>query len=359
MPPDLLALTAELIAVPSVSLDEHALADLVEARLRRDAPSLIVDRVGDNVVARTERGLGTRLLLGGHLDTVPANGNEVPRIEGDRLHGLGSADMKGGLAVMLAIAEAAHALGDRLRFDLTVAFYVAEEVADEHNGLRQIFGVAPALLDADLAILMEPTGAWVEAGCQGALVVEAIFRGERAHSARPWMGSNAIHKLGPVLDRVAAHESETVLVDGLEYRESLEAVHIAGGIANNVVPDEARLRVNRRIAPRWTGDEALAQVSALLEGADAIEVVNLSPPAPPNLWNPLIAEFIGANDLATRPKLGWTDVARFASRGIPALNFGPGDPQVAHTRDEFVDRIELDACYAVLARFLGLIDAPA
>jgi succinyl-diaminopimelate desuccinylase len=355
MPPDLLALTAELIAVPSVSLDERALADAVESRLRERAPSLQIDRVGDNVVARTDRSLGTRLLLGGHLDTVPANGNEVPRIEGDRLRGLGAADMKGGLAVMLTIAEAAHALGDRLRFDLTVVFYVAEEVADEHNGLRQIFESASGLLDADLAILMEPTGAWVEAGCQGALVVEATFHGERAHSARPWMGRNAIHALGPVLDRIAAHESETVLVDGLEYRESLEAVHVSGGVANNVVPDEARLRVNRRIAPKWTGEEALAQVSALLEGADRIEVVNLSPPAPPNLWNPLIAEFIGANDLATRPKLGWTDVARFASRGIPALNFGPGDPQVAHTRDEFVDRIELDACYAVLARFLGLV----
>lgn len=355
MPPDLLALTAELVAVPSESLDERALADLVEARLRERAPSLDIRRVGDNVVARTQRGLDQRVLLGGHLDTVPANANATPRIEGDRLHGLGAADMKGGLAVMLTIAEAAHALGDRLRFDLTVVWYVAEEVADVHNGLRAIFESEPDLLATDLAILMEPTGAWVEAGCQGALVVEAVFHGQRAHTARPWMGRNAIHAVGPVLDRIAAHESDTVTVEGLAYRESLEVVRIEGGVANNVVPDECRLRVNRRIAPCWTGEEALEQVRTLLDGADAVEVINLSPPAAPNLWNPLVAEFIGTNDLGTRPKLGWTDVARFASRGVPALNFGPGDPEVAHTRDEFVDRAELDACYAVLARFLGLI----
>ena len=355
MPPDLLALTADLIAIPSVSLNETVIADFVEERLTQRAPSLVCIRVGNNVIARTKAGHERRLLVGGHLDTVPADQNENPRIEGDSLFGLGAADMKGGLAVMLTLAEAAHALGSRLRIDLTVVFYVAEEITEEHNGLRVLFAEHPDLVAADLAILMEPTGAWVEAGCQGSLTVEATFAGVRAHSARPWMGDNAIHSASKALANISAHSSESVSVDGLEYRESIQVVHFEGGVANNVVPDTARMRVNRRFAPAYDTQTALAQVSALLEGAESVVVINESPAAPPNLMNPLIAEFIGTNDLAVRPKLGWTDVARFTSHGIPALNFGPGNPEIAHTRGEFVERVELDACYAVLARFIGLI----
>lgn len=355
MPPDLLALTADLIAIPSLSLKETAIADFVEARLAERAPSLECIRVGDNVIARTNSGHERRLLVGGHLDTVPADQNENPRIEGDSLFGLGAADMKGGLAVMLTLAEAAHALSARLRLDLTVVFYVAEEITEEHNGLRVLFAEHPDLVSADLAILMEPTGAWVEAGCQGSLTVEATFTGVRAHSARPWMGDNAIHLASKALANIAAHNSDSVTVDGLEYRESIQVVHFEGGVANNVVPDSARMRINRRFAPAYDTETALAQVSALLEGATSLVVINESPAAPPNLMNPLIAEFIGTNDLAVRPKLGWTDVARFTSHGIPALNFGPGNPEIAHTRAEFVERVELDACYAVLARFIGVI----
>jgi len=355
MPPDLLALTADLIAIPSLSLNETAIADFVEARLAERAPSLECIRVGDNVIARTNSGHERRLLVGGHLDTVPADQNENPRIEGDSLFGLGAADMKGGLAVMLTLAEAAHALSARLRLELTVVFYVAEEITEEHNGLRVLFAEHPDLVAADLAILMEPTGAWVEAGCQGSLTVEAAFAGVRAHSARPWMGDNAIHAASNALARIAAHNSDSVTVDGLEYRESIQVVHFEGGVANNVVPDSARMRINRRFAPAYDTETALAQVSALLEGATSVVVINESPAAPPNLMNPLIAEFIGTNDLAVRPKLGWTDVARFTSHGIPALNFGPGNPEIAHTRGEFVERVELDACYAVLARFIGVI----
>ncbi|MBJ7513000.1 MAG: succinyl-diaminopimelate desuccinylase [Acidimicrobiia bacterium] len=355
MPPDLLALTADLIAIPSLSLKETSIADFVEARLTERAPSLECIRVGDNVIARTNSGHERRLLVGGHLDTVPADQNENPRIEGDSLFGLGAADMKGGLAVMLTLAEAAHALSARLRLDLTVVFYVAEEITEEHNGLRVLFAEHPDLVAADLAILMEPTGAWVEAGCQGSLTVEATFTGVRAHSARPWMGDNAIHSASKALANIAAHNSDSVTVDGLEYRESIQVVHFEGGVANNVVPDSARMRINRRFAPAYDTETALAQVSALLEGATSVVVINESPAAPPNLMNPLIAEFIGTNDLAVRPKLGWTDVARFTSHGIPALNFGPGNPEIAHTRGEFVERVELDACYAVLARFIGVI----
>ncbi len=351
---DLLGLTEELVAVPSVSRDETRLADIVEARVRAHEPALRVDRVGDNVVVRTELGRDRRVVMGGHLDTVPPNGNEVPTRRDDTLYGLGAADMKGGLAVLLTLVDALAAKPDRARFDATLFFYEAEEIAEEHNGLRRLFAERPDLVAGDVAVLLEPTGAWVEAGCQGTLHVRATFRGTRAHSARPWMGRNAIHRASDVLARIAAHRSDTVEVDGLPYRESLEVVRIEGGVANNVVPDECAIVVNRRFAPAYTIDEATEQVTALLDGADEIDVINASPAAPPNLWDPLVAELIGTFDLGVRPKLGWTDVARFAAHGVPALNFGPGDPEIAHTAGEHVTRESLDAVYAVLGRFLGV-----
>ncbi len=303
---------------------------------------------------RTNLGREQRVVLAGHLDTVPPNGNETPRVEGDTLWGLGAADMKGGLAVLLTLAEAISANSAKARFDTTVIFYAAEEIAEEFNGLKRLFADRPDLVAGDVAVLLEPTGGWVEAGCQGTLHVKATFHGARAHSARPWMGLNAIHRASDVLARLSAHEADTVDVDGLPYRESLQVVRIEGGIANNVVPDVASLIVNRRFAPAYSIEEATAQVTALLEGADEIEVINASPAAPPNLWDPLVAELIGTYDLAVRPKLGWTDVARFAAHGVPALNFGPGDPEIAHTAGEHVTRESLDGCYAVLGRFLGV-----
>lgn len=352
--PDLFGLTEELIRVPSVSRDETRLADMVEARVGKHAPTLTVDRVGDNVIVRSRLGREQRVVLAGHLDTVPANGNEVPRREGDTLYGLGAADMKGGLAILLTLVDALAANADRARFDVTIVFYEAEEIAEEFNGLRRLFAEQPDLVAGDLAVLLEPTGGWVEAGCQGTLHVRATFRGARAHSARPWMGTNAIHRASDVLARLAAHEADTVDVDGLPYRESLQVVRIEGGIANNVVPDVCSIVVNRRFAPAYSVDEATAQVNLLLEGADEIEVINASPAAPPNLWAPLVAELIGTFDLGVRPKLGWTDVARFAAHGVPALNFGSGDPEIAHTAGEHVTRESLDGCYAVLGRFLGV-----
>ena len=206
----------------------------------------------------------------------------------------------------------------------------------------------------DFLVLLEPTGDHIEAGCQGTLHVRAHFEGERAHSARPWKGRNAIYAAADVLERLAAHEPDTVLVDGLPYRESLQVVRIEGGVANNVVPDECTIVVNRRFAPKYSVDEARAQVEKLLEGADRVEVINASPAAPPNLGDPLTAEFVEVLRLDVEPKLGWTDVARFASRDIPAVNFGPGDPDVAHTADERVTRASVEQCYAAFARFLGL-----
>jgi succinyl-diaminopimelate desuccinylase len=349
---DLFGLTAALCAVPSVSGDELALAGAVETRLRDRAPKLTIDRVANNVVARTQLGRGRRIVLGGHLDTVPVNGNAEPRFEGDVLHGLGSCDMKGGLAVLLALAELASTRAGT--HDLTLFWYEGEEVADEHNGLRHLFATAPELLDGDLAILLEPTGGWVEAGCQGTLHARATVRGQRAHTARPWMGKNAIHATSELLARIAAFEPETVIVDGLDYREALQVVRIEGGVANNVVPDECRLTVNRRFAPSRSIADAEAEVRAVLAGADEIEIMSASPAAAPNLDDPLVAEFVGTLDLAVRPKLGWTDVARFAARGVAALNYGPGDPTIAHTAGEHVTRGDVEGCFNVLAHFTGL-----
>ncbi len=349
---DLFGLTRALCAVPSVYPGEGPLADAVEQRLRARAPGLEVTRIANNVVARTHLGASRRVVLGGHLDTVPPNDNDVPRVDGTVLHALGAADMKGSLAVLLRLAEQISARPPR--FDVTLFWYEGEEVAEEHNGLRHLFAVAPELVAGDFAILCEPTDGWVEAGCQGTVHLRATFRGARAHTARPWMGENAIHKAAPVLARLGAHEAATVEVDGLDFREALQVVAIDGGVANNVVPDTCHIVVNRRLAPSWSTDEAIDQVRALLVGADEIEVLNASPGALPNLTNPLVAEFVGTLNLAVRPKLGWTDVARFASRGIPAVNFGAGDPTLAHTRGERVDRAGIEHCHAVLAHFCGL-----
>ncbi len=351
---DLFALTEALCAVPSVHPDEGALTDAIETRLRARAPHLDIVRSANNVVARTAFGRDRRIVLAGHVDTVPPNANQIPRRDGDMLHGLGSADMKGGLAALLGLAERCGAVDPR--FDLTIIWYEGEEVADEANGLRHLFASDPRLVLGDLAILLEPTGGWVEAGCQGTLHMEAVFHGSRAHSARPWMGTNAIHRLAPVLTRLAAASIEAgpVTVDGLEFREALQVVRVEGGVANNVVPDRAHLVVNRRYAPCFGPADAETQLGALLDGADEIIVRNNSQGAAPNLFNPLVAEFIGTLDLAVRPKLGWTDVARFAAHGVPALNFGPGDPTLAHTAQECVARHEIEGVYGVLARFVGI-----
>jgi len=346
---DLLALTEQLCAIPSVSGEERALADVVEARLRERAPALDIQRVGENVVARTQRGAPTRIVLGGHLDTVPANDNAMPRVDGDTLHGLGAADMKGGLAVLLVLAESV-ARGDGAR-DVTLVFYEGEEVAEEHNGLRRLFAERPDLVAADVAVLLEPTGGWIEAGCQGTIHVRVTFKGARAHSARPWMGVNAVHRAAPTLARVAALEAPTVTVDGLDYRESLQVVRVQAGIANNVVPDRCEIVVNRRYAPACSHDDAVAQTLALFTDADEAEIVSASPAAAPNLTDPLVAELIATGNLDVRPKLGWTDVARFTQHGIAAVNFGPGDPELAHTAGERVERADLDHCLRVLSKF--------
>jgi succinyl-diaminopimelate desuccinylase len=354
---DLLARVADLVAIPSVSHREKALADHVVGQLE-GLGHLTVDRVGDNVVARTSLGRAMRLVVAGHLDTVPPNDNATPRIEGDTLYGLGSADMKGGLAVMLDLAaEIAEPA-----VDVTWVFYTAEEVAAEHNGLRHLFAERPDLVAGDVALLGEPTGAAIEAGCQGTLKVRVELAGARAHTARPWMGRNAIHRAAGLLSTLDAYEPRRPVIDGCEFRESLQAVSIEGGIAGNVVPDRVAVTINHRFAPDRTSGEALAHVEIVLaphvEDGDTVEMIDVAGAAAPSLTHPLLAALQERNDLEVRAKLGWTDVSRFASAGIPAANFGPGDSALAHTQDEHLDRASLERVHAALGDLLRRGVAP-
>lgn len=352
MVPDLLARTAELVDIPSVSHDEAALTDHIEASLR-SLGHLEVERVGANLVARTRLGRATRVVLAGHTDTVPVNGNATARVEGDVLWGLGAADMKGGLAVMLALAEALP----EPAVDLTFVFYAGEEVEAVHNGLGHLLRDRPDLLAGDVAILGEPTGGEIEAGCQGTMRLEVTVRGARAHTARPWMGRNAVHRLGAVLRAVESFEERRPVIDGCEFREALQAVAVAGGVAGNVVPDLATVTLNRRFAPDRTAEQAEAEVRALLapvlEPGDEVRVVDVAPAAAPGLGHPILRALIDEHGLPVRSKLGWTDVARFAAAGVPACNLGPGDATLAHTADERLERAALERTYAVLHAVLS------
>jgi succinyl-diaminopimelate desuccinylase len=349
--PDLLARTAAMVDVPSVSHDEDALTDRIEADLRA-LGRLDVERVGANLVARTDLGRATRVVLAGHTDTVPANGNAGARIDGDVLWGLGAADMKGGLAVMVALAQEVA----EPAVDVTWVFYAGEEVSAEHNGLGHLARDRPDLLAGDVAILGEPTDGAIEAGCQGTMRLEVTLHGARAHTARPWMGRNAVHRLGAVLREVDAFPERRPVLDGCEYREALQAVAVTGGVAGNVVPDLATVILNRRFAPDRTPEEAEAEVRALLapalEEGDEVEVVDVAPAAPPGLGHPVLRALVEQHRLRVRAKLGWTDVARFAALGVPACNLGPGDPTLAHTAEERVERASLERTYEALRAIL-------
>lgn len=357
-PLDLLAATAELVSVASPSRHEGPLVDRLEAELRA-LPHLVVERVGDNLVARTELGRPLRLVLGGHTDTVPADGNAEARLDGDRLHGVGSADMKGGLAVMLELARTAS----EPAVDLTYVFYAREEIVSTESGLGELFELRPDLLDGDAAVLGEPTAAGIEAGCQGTLRLRVALQGARAHTARPWMGRNAVHRLAGVLSVLDGYTERRPVIDGLEFREALQAVSVEAGVAGNVVPDEAVVVINHRFAPDRSLTEAEAHVRELLaphlEDGDTVELVDAAPAAAPGLGHPLLARLCALSGGEVAAKLGWTDVARFAEHGVPAVNFGPGDSTVAHTAGEFLDRGPLERVWAVLHQLVTEGPAPA
>ncbi|MER7787420.1 succinyl-diaminopimelate desuccinylase [Streptomyces sp. NPDC097640] len=343
---DVVSLTRQLVDTPSESGHEAALADAVEAALAR-LPHLDVSRVGHSVVARTHAGRPTRVVLAGHLDTVPAADNLPSRIEDGRLLGLGACDMKGGVAVALRTAAALPSPAH----DVTYVFYECEEVSSDRNGLTRIAAHRPDLLAADLAVLLEPSDAGVEAGCQGTLTAEVVATGRRAHTARAWLGRNAAHRAAAILQRLEDHIGAEVEVDGLTYREGLSAVGVRAGVADNVVPDSCVVTVNYRFAPHRSPQEAVAYVTGLFPEFE-VRVTDLAPAAPPGLRQPAVVALVAALGCEPRPKLGWTDVARFAELGIPALNYGPGDPGLAHTPGEYVPLDQLTRCEERLRAWL-------
>lgn len=354
---DVLALTRALVDIPSVSGTEQELADAVERALRA-LGGLEVARVGDAVLARTNLGLPTRVVLAGHLDTVPIADNVPSHLDGGLLYGCGTSDMKSGDAVMLRLAGLLGVPGAEPACDLTFVFYDNEEVESARNGLGRVARELRSWLYGDLAILMEPTDGEVEAGCQGTLRAVLDLKGRRAHSARSWLGVNAIHGAADVLTTLAGYQAREVDIDGCLYREGLNAVRIEGGVAGNVVPDLCTVTVNFRYAPDRDEDAAEAHVrevfAAALAAGATLTVVDNAGGALPGLSEPAAAAFVAAVGRTPRAKLGWTDVARFAAFGIPAVNFGPGDPQLAHTREEHiaVDRLQPaeDALLAYLTR---------
>jgi succinyl-diaminopimelate desuccinylase len=348
---DAASLTDALVDVPSVSGDEQAIADDVELALR-DLAYLDVERDGNVVIARTDLGRTSRIVLAGHLDTVPIADNVPSRRVGDVIYGCGSSDMKSGVAVMLRLAALLRSSGSTPRHDLTYVFYDCEEIESVRNGLGRISRERREVLQADLAIVLEPTAGRIEAGCQGTMRVEVRLTGTRAHSARSWLGDNAIHAAAPVLQRLADYQPRSVDIDGCVYREGLSAVRIVGGVAGNVVPDECMVTMNFRFAPDRGVEAASEHVREVFAGYQ-VAIVDSAPGAPPRLGEPAAADFINAIGLPPVAKYGWTDVARFAELGIPAVNFGPGDPDVAHARDERVDVTMIEQAEFTLHRYLA------
>lgn len=347
---DVVELTAALCDIESVSLDEGALCDAIEAALT-PLGHLTVTRLGNTLVARTELGRGERVVLAGHIDTVPLTSepsNLPTQRRGEELWGRGTVDMKGGVAVQLKAA-----LVPEPSRDLTFVFYEGEEVDSAYNGLLHVQQQRPELIeDADFAVLLEPTAGQIEGGCKGTLRAEVVTKGIAAHSARPWNGHNAIHDAAEVLARLAEYQPETVEVDGLEYREAMNAVGISGGIAGNVIPDRCVVTVNYRYAPDKSEDDAVAVVQQLFSGF-VVTVKDNAGGARPGLDRPAAKAFVEALGADVVAKQGWTDVARFAAMGLPAVNFGPGDPNLAHHDEERVPLSQLTGAEAALLRWVA------
>lgn len=347
------SLCERMVAIPSVSHNEAELADFVEAHLA-GFDNLNLFRIGNNVVAKCDSNNRRRIVIAGHLDTVPSNGNDKPIVSNGRIIGLGSADMKSGLAVMLGLAGIANSFNVATTF----VFYSCEEVSSQFSGLKEIEKYSSELLEGDAAVLMEPTSCRIEGGCQGTMRVKVTLRGKRAHTARPWTGINAIHRLGKVISRVVEAELRQPEINGLVYRESLQIVYVEGGVANNVVPDGASVVINYRFAPDRSLEEAYSSLKGLLGDAiasddgDEIELIEGVPGALPALDDEFISTLMHSSDLEAYAKLGWTDVAFFASRQIPATNFGPGDPLLAHTREEHVEISEIYSAFNIMRKAL-------
>ena len=346
-----LDLTRAICDIPSVSGAEKPLADAIEEAVSGYA-HLEVIRHGNTIVARTALGRAQRVAIAGHIDTVPINGNVPTRdvdIDGvPHLWGRGTVDMKGGVAVQLKLAAE---LTDPA-VDITWMWYDNEEVEASKNGLTLLAAERPDLFQADFAILGEPSNGEVEGGCNGTMRAIVRTSGVRAHAARAWIGENAIHRAAPVLARLAEYRAREVAVEGLLYRESMSAVRITGGVAGNVIPDACEIEVNYRFAPSKSAADAEAHIRNLLAGFD-VEITDAAEGARPGLDAPIAKEFVAAVGADPRPKYGWTDVARFSALGIPAVNYGPGDPHLAHHDEERVPVAQIEAVERGLRTWLN------
>ena len=340
------ALTLDLVNIASVSQDEQAIADSIQAALV-EVKHLKVSRISNSIIAQTNFGANQRVVIAGHLDTVPANNNFPGKKTSTEVIGLGSVDMKSGIAAALKLAAAVT----NAKYDVTYLFYESEEIETKYNGLELITKQAKDLLNCDFAILMEPTNGIIEVGCQGTLRFQVSARGTRSHSARWWNGENAIHALTPVLEILNSYKSREPIIDGHKFREGLQAVKINGGVAGNVVPDEVTMTINHRFAPDTTPAEAEENMKKLFKDFN-FQLLDVASGAPTGLNNELIKDFVSKIGTAIAPKFGWTDVARFAAAGIPAINFGPGDPNLAHHPDEAVKIKQIEDVFASLKDWL-------
>ncbi|WP_298036866.1 succinyl-diaminopimelate desuccinylase [uncultured Microbacterium sp.] len=334
-------LTRAICDIPSVSGSETALADAIEESVS-PLEHLEVIRHGNTIVARTNLGRAQRVAIAGHIDTVPINDNVPTRfidVDGEpNLWGRGTVDMKAGVAIQLKLA--AELIDPAI--DITWMWYDNEEVAASLNGLKLLADEHPELFAADFAILGEPSNGEVEGGCNGTIRALVRTYGVRAHSARAWVGENAIHAAAPVLARLSEYRAKEVAVEGLVYRESLSAVRIDGGVAGNVIPDLCEIEVNYRFAPSKSAADAEAHLRKVFEGFE-LEITDFAEGARPGLDAPMTQQFVSAVGAQPRPKYGWTDVARFSALGIPAVNYGPGDPLLAHHDEERVPLDQIDA----------------
>jgi succinyl-diaminopimelate desuccinylase len=338
------AVCEALVATPSEYGDEELIAGLVEERCRE--LGVVHERRGNAIVARTG-GPGPAMALVGHLDTVPNWDGGTTRVEGDRIVGRGTADMKGGVAVMLRLLErfARHAR------PVSYVFYDREEGPNQLNGIHAVLADHRLLEELTFAVVLEPTSNTVHAGAVGTMNADVVYRGKLAHSARPWQGVNAIYEAAAALGRFAARREEPVVVEGLEFHDTITVTLAHGGATRNVVPDEFRLAVNVRVAPGRELATARAEVEALA-APGAVEWLDESPAALPNVTEPAVRAFIDATGVEVHPKQAWTDVATLQAAGIPALNYGPGDAAQAHQRDEFVSIAALEHCERVLASYV-------
>lgn len=347
-------LTRQLCDLPSESGEERLVADEIEALLRQEAPHLEVLRDGEAIVASTQLGRERRVLIAGHIDTVPVHGTLPTRVEHDAetgetvIWGRGTVDMKSGVAVQVALALECT----EPPIDITWIWYDNEEVEADRNGLARLLRNHPQLRRADVAILGEPSAGFIELGCNGTMTARVAFRGRKAHTARAWMGVNAIHRMDELLTKLRHLEPENLDVEGLIYRESVQAVRCQAGLAGNVVPDLAEIDINFRFAPCRTPQEAETYLRAVCEGVDDFEVIDVAGGAAPDLGKAEIASIVKWLDRPVKPKLGWTDVARFHTLGIPAINFGPGDPTLAHSDDERVDASQIVDVWSALREWL-------